>query len=99
MLNSLVASAAMWTTSLAPLTPSLPSFSSQTSLVPTHFFDIVFFACILSFLCSIFSSNCDMVVDFWVVILVKILYINIRLRQYIGGRNGFSVYICVCVCL
>jgi hypothetical protein len=79
--------------SLAPPTPSLPSFSSLTSLVPTHFFNTVFFACFLSFLYSIFSSNCDLSVDFWVVILLKILYINIGLRQFIGGRNGLSDFI------
>jgi hypothetical protein len=93
MLNSSVISGATWPTSLAPPTPSLPSFSSLTSLVPTHFFDIVFFACFLSFSWSIISLNCDLGVDFWVVILVKILYINIGLRRYIGGRNGLSDFI------
>ena len=65
ILNSSVASAP---TSLAPLAPSMPSFSFLTSLVlntilshSLHFFP--------HFLCCnlFFTSNCDLGVDFWVV--------------------------------
>jgi hypothetical protein len=67
ILNSLVASAP---TSLAPIAPSMPSFSFLTSLVlntilshALHFFPH-------SLCCNLFfTSNCDLGVDFWLWIM------------------------------